>query len=71
VCAGVERLLVEMIRLNPTYLGLSQAQWISVGMIILGSLMIARLRSNPADTIEAPKPRSRRPESPARQRAAR
>lgn len=42
--AGLERLLVEFIRLNPLYLGLSQAQWISVGMIAIGSMMLYRLR---------------------------
>jgi phosphatidylglycerol:prolipoprotein diacylglycerol transferase len=36
VAMGVERLLVEFIRLNPLYLGLSMAQWISVAMIIVG-----------------------------------
>lgn len=36
VVMGAERLLVEFIRLNPLYLGLSMAQWISVAMIVLG-----------------------------------
>lgn len=44
ICAGMERLLVEFIRLNPLYLGLSQAQWISIGMIAIGSMMLYRLR---------------------------
>lgn len=42
ILAGVERLLVEFLRLNPLYIGLSMAQWISIGMIVLGALMIAR-----------------------------
>ncbi len=48
ILAGVERFLVEFIRLNDRYLfNLSEAQWISIGMIILGSAMIAVLRSRP------------------------
>jgi phosphatidylglycerol:prolipoprotein diacylglycerol transferase len=57
ICAGIERLLVEFIRLNPLYLGLSQAQWISVGMIAIGSYMSFKLRSLPAaEEWVAPKP---------------
>lgn len=54
VLAGIERLLVEFIRLNPLYLGLSQAQWISIGMIVLGAMMFWTLRNRPADSIEEP-----------------
>ncbi len=58
VLAGIERLLVEFIRLNDLYLGLSQAQWISTGMIIVGGYMILRSRSQPPDLIpERPAPR--------------
>lgn len=44
IVIGVERLLIESIRINPLYLGLSMAQWISVGMIIAGgsALLIRR-----------------------------
>ena len=56
ICAGVERLLVEFIRLNPLYLGLSQAQWISVGMIALGSAMIVKLRNAPPEPLPASRP---------------
>ena len=45
VFAGLERLLVEFIRLNPLYWGLSQAQWISLAMIVAGTLMILKRRS--------------------------
>jgi phosphatidylglycerol:prolipoprotein diacylglycerol transferase len=51
VFAGIERLLVEFIRLNPLYFGLSQAQWISVAMILLGGGMLLRLRNQPADVV--------------------
>jgi phosphatidylglycerol---prolipoprotein diacylglyceryl transferase len=37
---GIERLLIEFIRLNPLYAGLSQAQWISVIFIILSLTML-------------------------------
>jgi phosphatidylglycerol:prolipoprotein diacylglycerol transferase len=47
--AGIERLLVEFIRLNDLYAGLSQAQWISVGMIAVGSIMIYRNRTAPKE----------------------
>ena len=47
---GIERLLVEFLRINPEYLGLSQAQWISVGMILYGSWMLSRVKPAPAKT---------------------
>lgn len=47
--AGLERLLVEFIRLNPEYGTLSQAQWISIGMIVLGGWMFFTLKDKPAD----------------------
>jgi phosphatidylglycerol:prolipoprotein diacylglycerol transferase len=68
VLAGTERLLVEFIRLNPLYVGLSQAQWISIGMIVLGAMMFWTLRNRPADPIG--EPRARRP-APQRARATR
>ncbi|KXK56816.1 MAG: prolipoprotein diacylglyceryl transferase [Chlorobi bacterium] len=49
ILAGIERLLVEFIRLNDLYAGLSQAQWISVGMIAVGSIMIYRNRTAPKE----------------------
>jgi phosphatidylglycerol:prolipoprotein diacylglycerol transferase len=70
IAAGVERLLVEFIRLNPLYLGLSQAQWISVGMILLGGLMIAKLRSMPVEEIPPAQPAVQK-RTPARARALR
>ncbi len=55
ILAGTERLLVEFIRLNPLYMGLSQAQWISVGMILIGAVMIYRKRSAPPDAFPEPR----------------
>ncbi|MCE2504797.1 MAG: prolipoprotein diacylglyceryl transferase [Chlorobi bacterium] len=42
--AGLERFLVEFIRLNPEYGTLSQAQWISIGMILIGGMMAYKLK---------------------------
>jgi prolipoprotein diacylglyceryltransferase len=70
VLAGLERLLVEFIRLNPLYLGLSQAQWISIGMIVLGAMLYWTLRTRPADTFEESAGAVRRAAAP-RPRAAR
>ena len=49
IFAGVERLLVEIIRLNPEYGTLSQAQWISLIMILLGGLMAFKLKDAAID----------------------
>jgi phosphatidylglycerol---prolipoprotein diacylglyceryl transferase len=49
VLAGLERLLVEFIRRNEDVaLGLTQAQLISVAMVLGGAYWLARLRSRPA-----------------------
>ncbi|MCS7177044.1 MAG: prolipoprotein diacylglyceryl transferase [Candidatus Kapabacteria bacterium] len=42
VLAGVERFLVEFIRLNPTYWGLTQAQWMSLLAIAVGAILLVR-----------------------------
>jgi phosphatidylglycerol:prolipoprotein diacylglycerol transferase len=61
ILAGVERFLVEFIRLNDRYLlDLSMSQWISIGMILLGSGMIYKLRSQPPEPISQNK-KSRKP----------
>lgn len=45
ILAGVERFFIEFIRMNPKYLfGLSGAQIISILMVLLGTIMIVRLR---------------------------
>lgn len=38
VLAGLERFSIEFIRLNELYKGLSQAQWIGLAMILLGTI---------------------------------
>lgn len=45
VGAGLERFLVEFLRLNPLYGGLSQAQWIGVGLALAGMALLARSAS--------------------------
>jgi phosphatidylglycerol---prolipoprotein diacylglyceryl transferase len=40
IVMGIERLLIEFIRINPLYAGLSMAQWISIGMIAAGGYML-------------------------------
>jgi phosphatidylglycerol:prolipoprotein diacylglycerol transferase len=46
VLAGVERFLVEFVRLNdPVALGLTMAQWISLGLVVLGAFLITRTRT--------------------------
>jgi phosphatidylglycerol:prolipoprotein diacylglycerol transferase len=49
VLAGLERFLVEFIRLNPTYWGLSQAQWFALAAIgLVGGVLLLRRRAKPA-----------------------
>lgn len=47
VFAGIERLLVEFIRINPLYWGLSQAQWISIALILFGGWLFNKKRVSP------------------------
>jgi phosphatidylglycerol:prolipoprotein diacylglycerol transferase len=56
ICAGTERFLVEFVRRNEDVaLGLTQAQLLSVGMILAGAIWIAvarsrgSIRARPAD----------------------
>lgn len=65
VLAGLERLLVEFLRLNPEYGSFSQAQWISLGMIVLGGWMFFTLKNRPPE----PEPSATAPTT--RRRAAR
>jgi len=45
VLAGFARLMVEFIRLNPRVLwGFSEAQLISIALMVLGLVLIARLK---------------------------
>jgi prolipoprotein diacylglyceryltransferase len=54
--AGFERLVVEFFRLNPRlWLDLSQAQWISIGLIIVGA--VGWFRLDP--TVPSPTPSRR------------
>lgn len=64
VLAGIERLLVEFIRLNPLYFGLSQAQWISVVMIIVGTFMLYKRRGMAPEDFSAASRKSARTGAP-------
>ena len=66
VLAGTERLLVEFIRRNPTeLLGLTQAQLVSIVMIVAGVVWIAVKASRGKLTRKAPGPEPRPTEAPA------
>lgn len=56
VLAGLERLLVEFLRVNERgFLGLTQQQWISVAMILVGLAVLAWMRlRRPAPAASAP-----------------
>jgi len=45
VLAGLERFLVEFVRLNPTYWGLSQAQWFALAAMLVGGVLLLRRRA--------------------------
>jgi prolipoprotein diacylglyceryltransferase len=42
IANGVPRFFIEMIRLNPRYLGLSLSQWLAVGLLVGGSALVWR-----------------------------
>jgi prolipoprotein diacylglyceryltransferase len=46
ILAGIERFSVEFIRINPLYAGLSQAQWISIGLIIFGISIVKYIKGS-------------------------
>jgi phosphatidylglycerol:prolipoprotein diacylglycerol transferase len=46
ILAGIERFLVEFLRMNPLYMGLSQAQWISITLGMIGSIIFIRNKNH-------------------------
>lgn len=48
ILMGIERLLVEFLRINPLYISLSMAQWISIALIAFGSAMLLRKQPAPS-----------------------
>ncbi|MCU0452866.1 MAG: prolipoprotein diacylglyceryl transferase [Bacteroidetes bacterium] len=56
IFAGFERLAVEFLRLNPRlWLDLSQAQWISIGLIVAGTVGWFRLGQKRLSTTSSPR----------------
>lgn len=53
IFSGLERFLIEFVRRNPFWLlGLTTAQWFSIGMIVLGALIFYRAHSRPSEAHE-------------------
>jgi phosphatidylglycerol:prolipoprotein diacylglycerol transferase len=70
--AGLERFLIEFYRVNPPVaLGLTAAQWVSLGLILWGLVgmvwVYATPRTRPASsrTAKAPRPKRAKPPKPA------
>jgi phosphatidylglycerol---prolipoprotein diacylglyceryl transferase len=58
VLSGAERVLVEFWRRNPVWFaGLTAAQWVSIGSIVLGATIVLVMRGRPPVTV---KPESQR-----------
>jgi len=54
VLTGVERLLVEFVRINPVVaLGLTQPQWVAIGSIVLGAVIVYFVRGRAPVTMPA------------------
>ncbi len=49
---GIERFLVEFLRINPLYLSLSMAQWISIALIVLGMYLFFRKKPQPLPIVK-------------------
>lgn len=47
ILMGIERFSIEFMRINPLYLSLSMAQWISIGLVVSGTIMLARMKPAP------------------------
>jgi len=45
ILMGIERFLVEFLRINPLYLSLSMAQWISIALVFYGSYLFFKKRN--------------------------
>jgi phosphatidylglycerol---prolipoprotein diacylglyceryl transferase len=62
VLAGVERFLVEFVRTNkPALLGLTQQQWISVALMLVGVAGVGWLYRPGAQAVSAPAPKKPAP----------
>jgi phosphatidylglycerol:prolipoprotein diacylglycerol transferase len=51
---GVPRFFIEMIRLNPRYIGLSLSQWLAIVLLAVGSVLVWRSLKQPLpETVQA------------------
>jgi len=58
ILSGIERFLIELVRRNPAWLlGLTTAQWFSVGFVMFGALIVQRAHASASgvETLEAVK----------------
>ncbi len=68
ILSGIERFLVEFVRRNPEwFVGLTQAQWVSIVSILIGVVLIALFGKKPAVVVG----RATRPSRAESRRAAR
>lgn len=50
ILSGIERFLIESVRRNPAWLiGLTTAQWFSIGFVLLGTLILQRAHASAAN----------------------
>jgi phosphatidylglycerol:prolipoprotein diacylglycerol transferase len=68
VLSGIERFLVEFVRINPEWLaGLTQPQWVSIASVLIGVGLILAFQARPAVLVG----QAARPGRAAQRRAAR
>jgi len=66
VLSAVERFLVEFVRRNPDWAwGLTQPQWVAVGSVVAGLVLIGVFGGRPAERVAAPTRAQRRASSRA------
>jgi len=68
VLQAIPRFLVEFIRLNPRYAGLSLSQWLSIGLFLGGLGLFWRARGQPSEAAEAAAPAEVEPKGRRRRR---
>ena len=51
ILSGGARFLIEFLRLNPLYLGFSLSQWIGLGLVVTGVILVVLARGKKRETI--------------------